>query len=107
MTGRHGVTSESKIGIAVLQILAGSPSGTSTIQSLIKKIPKYVNLTAEDREQSITRPGEEMWEQRVRNIKSHDKTSGNLIAEGLLSHPKKGSLSITDAGRAFLKHKGL
>jgi hypothetical protein len=61
----------------------------------------------EDRETSETRPPEEMWEQRVRNLKSHDKTPGNVIAEGFVEQVEKGLYRLTEAGRLHLKHQGL
>ena len=66
-----------------------------------------MNLTAEDQEQSGTRPSEEIWEQRVRNLKSHDKTPGNVIAEGFVMHARRGTYRLTEAGELHLKHKGL
>jgi hypothetical protein len=66
-----------------------------------------VKLTAEDQQQSGTRPNEEMWEQRVRNLKSHSTTPGNVIAEGFVEHVGKGRYRLTEAGWTHLKHKGL
>ena len=40
----------------------------------------------------------EMWEQQVRNIVSHRRTAGNIIAEGYATRfPRR--LTITEAGR--------
>ena len=78
-------------------------SGEATLSSLKKRIPGKVKLTASDLVQSDTRPNEPMWEQRLRNIKSHHKTEGNYIAEGYLTAPSKGRLRITDAGRKRVK----
>ena len=75
-------TSEPKLGLAVMQILAASPNGEATVRTLIKEVPNYIKLTAEDKKPSPTRPAEQMWEQRVRNLKSHYKTRGNVISEG-------------------------
>lgn len=100
-------TTEPVLGLAVMQALAASPNGEAAVQSIIKIIPQYVNLTAEDREISTKRPPEEMWEQRVRNLKSHDKTPGNVIAEGFVEHTGRGRYRLTHAGRLHLQHKGL
>ena len=76
-------TSERKLGLAVMRILAASPDREATVRTLIKQAPDYIKLTAEDKEPSLTRPGEQMWEQRVRNLKSHYKVRGTLSAKGL------------------------
>jgi hypothetical protein len=89
-----------------MEALANQPNGEATVRTLIKEVPKHVKLTADDMKPSGTRQGEEMWEQRVRNLKSHDKTAGNVIAEGYVKHIGKGRYQLTAAGRLHLKHKG-
>jgi hypothetical protein len=100
-------TSEPALGLAVMQVLAGRPGGEAEVRVLIRHVPEYVNLTAEDHEPSTKRPPEEMWEQRVRNLKSHDTTPGNVIAEGFVKHVARGRYRLTEAGWLHLKHKGL
>lgn len=92
-------TTEVEISEAVLQILAGRPNGEATLAHIKSQIPSFVSLTAGDREQSVTRPNEELWEQLVRNIVSHKAIEGNYIAQGYLNAPSRGKLRITDAGR--------
>lgn len=92
-------TGEAEISKAVLKILAASVNGEATTVQLKKKVPAEVNLTAGDRQQSDTRENEELWEQIVRNIVSHKKTEGNIIAEGFANCPSRGRLRITEAGR--------
>lgn len=98
---------EADVNLAVLQVLAHSPNGRADVRSIVKAFPQYVKLEAVDKVRSDTRPGEELWEQQVRNLKSHDKTPGNIFAEGLAAHVSKGVWEITDAGRLHLKHAGL
>lgn len=43
-----------------------------------------------------------MWEQQMRNIKSHDKEDDNFIFKGLLIHVPRVGYKITDLGRRFL-----
>jgi hypothetical protein len=100
-------TSEPKLGLAVMRVLAGEPNGEATIRTLIKKVPEFVGLTEEDQKPSDTRPHEEMWEQRVRNLKSHDKTPGNVIGEGFVAHVGRGRYGLTETGWLHLKNKGL
>ncbi len=98
-------TGESEISKAVLRILAVSANGEATILQLKKRIPAEVNLSVDDRKQSDTRENEELWEQIVRNIVSHKKTDGNIIAEGFANSPSRGKLRITDAGRLHIAKK--
>ena len=100
-------TTEPKLGLAVMQVLASEPNSEATVKTLVKNVPHFVNLTAEDQQQSETRPNEEVWEQRVRNLKSHSTTPGNVIAEGFVEHCGRGRYRLTDAGRLHLKHNGL
>ena len=89
-----------------MQVLAARPKSEATVKTLVKHIPEYVALTEEDRLPSEKRPNEEMWEQRVRNLKSHDKTPGNVIAEGFVEHLAKGSYRLTEAGRLAARQSG-
>ena len=76
-------TSEPKLGLAVMQVLLASPDSEATVRTLINKAPNYVRLTAQDKEQSPTRPAEQMWEQRVRNLKSHyNENGGDKLVHG-------------------------
>lgn len=95
-----GLTSENEIAEAVLRILAGTATGEATLAYLKNRLPDHITFTAADLVESVTRPGEAMWEQRLRNIKSHHKVDGNYIAEGYLTAPSKGRLRITATGRA-------
>lgn len=95
----NGRSTEVEISEAVLRILASRPNGEALIGYLKNQIPNVIALTPGDREQSVTRPNEELWEQLLRNIVSHKATEGNYIAEGYLTAPSRGRLRITDAGR--------
>lgn len=100
-------TSEPKLGLGMMQVLATEPHGEATVRTLIKRVPEFVKLTAEDQEASDTRVNEEKWEQRVRNSKSHDKTPGNVIGEGYVEHVRRGWYRLSHAGWLHLKNKGL
>jgi glycine cleavage system pyridoxal-binding protein P len=89
-----------------MQVLAGEPNGEATVRTLIKKVPDHVNLTDEDYQQSPTREHERMWEQRVRNLKSHNKTPSNVIGEGYVEHVARGRYRLTEAGWGRAKNKG-
>ena len=98
-------TGEPEIAEAVLQILAQMPNGEATIQQLVKRVPQLIKLTSGDLAQSETRVNEAVWEQIVRNIVSHKKAEGNIIAEGRANSPSRGKLRITEAGRLYVTKK--
>jgi hypothetical protein len=92
---------ENQIAFAILQFLDTLPTGEATVFAIKKNLPNFITLSALDRQKSQTRKREELWEQQVRNIKSHSSTSGNYINSGFLSHrPRR--LAITTSGRKHL-----
>jgi hypothetical protein len=93
---------EERISIGVLKIAATHPKGLATFNGCRANIPINVKLTAGDLAASTTRPGEPMWHQIVRNIKSHDKEDNNYIALGYLEHVPRVGYRITEAGRKHL-----
>lgn len=81
---------ESDIAKGVVQI-AQANKKLCTYKRAYKEIPNHVKLSAANTAPSVTRPGEPMWHQIVRNIKSHDTTPGNFIHDGKLIHvPRVG-----------------
>jgi hypothetical protein len=74
---------EAEIAEIVVDILEEG-SGEATIAELVAEIPNRVRLSAEDLAPSVTRPGEALWEQQVRNITSHKGSPGNVIHDGKL-----------------------
>ncbi|WP_173088974.1 hypothetical protein [Devosia sp. 1635] len=95
---KTGLTTEAEISEAVVKILKASKSGEAKLSALKKLIPTVIPLSNDDLAQSDTRPNEPVWEQRLRNIKSHSQNEGNFIAEGYLTAPSRGVLRITPAG---------
>jgi len=95
-------TTENDIAEAVLRIAARQQDGVATFKRLYKEIPGEVALDADDLVQSVTRPNEQMWQQIVRNIKSHYETDGNYIAEGWLESVPNVGYRITVGGRRRL-----
>ena len=96
-------TGEERIGIAVLRIAAARPDGVASYKRCYSELPGSGLLSAGDLALSKTRPGEPMFHQIVRNIRSHHDTEGNFIQRGLLQHVPKVGYRITEAGRAYLK----
>jgi hypothetical protein len=93
---------EERIAMGVLRIAGDNPNGVASFGRCRKDIPKLVKLTAADLAPSLTRPGEPMWHQIVRNIKSHDKEDNNYIALGYLEHIPRVGYRITASGQKRL-----
>ena len=91
-------TSEIEIGEAVLHILGAQPNGRASVRKLKREMPDYVRLTSADRVRSETRRCEEIWEQQVRNLKSHSSTPGNIFCEGYVVQVARGVWELTHAG---------
>jgi hypothetical protein len=60
--------------------------GEASIGQIRRNLPFYITLTEADRVHSTTRPGEELWEQQVRNIVCHRDTIGNAVNTGKLRY---------------------
>ena len=106
MPGKIDRVTEHDVGFAILQALAAEPSGEASMATLKKRLPNYLDLSAADRATSKTRHNEQIWEQQIRNIKSHSETAGNILCEGYAEHLPGFGYKITVSGRLHLKHKG-
>ena len=96
---RHGRLTESQVADAVMRVLGTLRDGEASVGLLKRELPNHIELSDADRTPSVTRPGEELWEQQVRNLVSHRKSPGNAVHDGLLAY-RPGRLAITEAGRA-------
>ncbi len=92
-------TTENELAEHVIAVLKARPGGESSIAGLVSAIRRLGVLTPEDMEPSTTRMGEAMWEQRVRNIRSHKAAENNYIFRGYLAAIPNG-YRLTPAGRA-------
>ena len=76
--------------------------GTATIRQIRRALPRYLQLSAADRGISRTRPGEELWEQQVRNVVCHRYCSGNPVEAGKFSYsPNRLTLAHGPQGDLF------
>jgi hypothetical protein len=75
--------------------------GTATIRQIRRDLPKHASLTLQDRTPSPTRPGEELWEQQVRNIVCHRDSEGNFVKKGRIRW-SPGRLSLPGYGQGDL-----
>ena len=96
-------TTENEIGDAILFIANDNRNGIATFPGIRERLPSLIDLSREDRSCSATRPGEELWEQIVRNIKSNSTKSENYIFDGYLEHVPRTGYRITPKGGNRLK----
>lgn len=84
------LTSELEIGEAVIRFLMRN-GRKATVREIIAGLPRHIRLSRLDMRHSPTRPGERLWEQRVRNLRSHrNSMEGRLlhVPEGFRLSPK-------------------
>lgn len=103
MPSKPGRLEEAEVNRVVLEILAGQPNGRATVKTIRAEVPNHVRLTSGDQTDSITRENEELWEQQVRNLKSHENVPGNVFHEGLVRWVRRGVWELTDAGWAHVR----
>lgn len=102
MASKAGEITEDELAFVVVQIASGQPNGIATFDDIRDLVPRLYPLTRADRIRSLTRRNEAMWEQKIRNIKSHYKSSGNYIHDGYLEHVPRVGYRITPRGRKLL-----
>ena len=103
MMPKDGRSTENEIALTILAIAADQASEIATFHRIRKELPDRMALTDGDKKKSTTLHRERLWEQLIRNIKSHHKVPGNYIFEGFLEHVPKSGYRITDKGRKHLK----
>ena len=65
-------TSEEEMAAAVRAILRSRPPACeATYAELRELVPQHVTLSPADRKKAPSRPGEQLWMQIVRNLRSH------------------------------------
>ncbi|MDX5366168.1 MAG: hypothetical protein LPK88_06975 [Alphaproteobacteria bacterium] len=96
--GKVVAATEDDIALGVMKIAAAQPSKICTFKRAYAEIPSVVKLSGNNLSPSKKRPGEKMWEQLVRNIKSHEKSPDNFIKRGLLEHIPRVGYRLTPKG---------
>jgi hypothetical protein len=96
---------EPEARILALKIAAASSDGVVTTKNLKNLVPNYFELSAKDRERSQTRSHEQIWQQIVGNVISHQDTPQGPFKRGFAKRTKTG-LAITERGRAYLNNMG-
>ena len=82
---------EKEVEVAVLQILAGQPSGEASLDVLKVELPKRF-------------PNDPMsWAQQLQTIKSHDTYPGNIFCDCYVITSPRGGWQITPNGESYVK----
>lgn len=98
---------ESELYVPMLQILDKAPGGFMTTSAIVVELENLFQPKGIDAE-ILNNRSDTHFSQKVRNIISHKNVPGNPIHDGLvIYHNRRHGLEITDAGRAFLRSKGL
>jgi hypothetical protein len=99
--------SESQLRIPVLQAVAASKSGFMSTSDIIAEMTQLFEPDGHDLEILLNR-SDTHFSQKVRNVVSHRSSSASLIKKGYATYHKNlAGLKITEAGREYLKSKGL
>lgn len=98
---------ETDIADGVMRVAAQRNDGLASFRRCRQEMPGFMGFSADDNAMSGTRPGETMWHQQVRNIRSHHAVPGSAIHDGLLEHVRRVGYRITQAGRDYLRRKGI
>ncbi len=96
MASRPGEITEEEVAFIVVQIAAERRDSIASFNCIRVEIPKRYRLSRADLAQSATRQNEAIWEQKIRNIKSHDKSPGNYIHDGYLEHVRGVGYRVAD-----------
>ena len=96
---------EKEARILVLKIAAQEPEHAASTGFLKNELRKYTELSPRDRQRSHSRPREEMWQQIVGNVISHNKTSAGPFVQGYAIKTSNG-LSVTTKGLRYLNNMG-
>jgi hypothetical protein len=94
---------EKDLYVPALRAMARRQNGYISTADLIDELRAELGPTGEDLEILDNRQ-DDRFSQKVRNIKSHKNTPGNIIHDGYAEDVPDG-FQITDAGREFLRRQ--
>jgi hypothetical protein len=84
--------------------LAAAPDGKLSTSDLIAGLEATLKPTGKDA-MLLEGRNDTHFSQKVRNIKSHKKTPGNIVCDGLVDSVYRG-FRLTDAGFKYLQSMG-
>lgn len=96
---------ERSVAEIAVEIGSERQDGIASYDALRREVPRRYPLSSIDLRASLTRVHERVWEQKIRNIKSHSSSPGNYIFEGYLEHIPRVGFRVTDKGRALIRRQ--
>ena len=83
-------TARGEARVLVLEDSRTQPNRTASTQFLKKEVPKYIELSPQDRAPSKSRPREQVWQQIVGNVISHKDVRDGPFSKGYASKTLNG-----------------
>lgn len=96
---------EPEARLIALKIAASYPGRRASMEQIKGKFTSYYELTTIDERLSVTRRGEKIWQQIVRNIVSHADSSSSIFSRGWATIDS-GFITVSDLGYDYLKSIG-
>jgi hypothetical protein len=96
---------ENEARVLVLKIAAQQPRQAASTEFLKKEVPKYIELSPQDRAPSKSRAREQVWQQIVGNVISHKNVRTGPFARGFAIKTSDG-IAVTNRGMAYLNSIG-
>jgi hypothetical protein len=97
---------EREARILILKIAASQPGHSATVAKIHQEIPKYFELSADDKTRSPSRKNEFLWQIIVRNtMSSHRAVDSSIFAQGWAEKTPNG-LRVTHRGLGYLNSIG-
>jgi hypothetical protein len=96
---------EPEARMLALKIAAKSKDHYATMHDIRRELPKLYPLSNSDKRQSPTRRNEQLWQQIVRNVVSHEGSATSIFSRGLAVREGAG-IRATPAGLNYLKSVG-
>lgn len=102
---KHDRLKESEARNIALKIASLMPGGRASTEQIKDAVPAYFPLSAFDMTPSPTRRREQLWQQIVRNVISHNGSPRSLFSRGLARKLDDG-IVVTDKGFDYLNRSG-
>ena len=96
---------EKEARLLVLKVASKQNDLTADMQTIRDGVAKLYPLSRADRQRSLTRPAEELWQQILRNVVSHRGGQRSIFAKGLAAKIGNG-IRVTKAGLRHLQESG-
>lgn len=90
---------EPEVTQALLNMLQTCPYGEADFKKIFFELPRWIQLSDEDREVARSRDAELKWHAMVRNISAHYDKPGNAIHEGLLVKRRGGGFQLASRAK--------